>query len=262
MSIVTLTTDWHQSDYYLGAVKGRILSMCPLAGIVDISHHIQPFNIAQAAFVLRNTFTHFPEGTIHMILVKVTEGPERSILAIRSGKHIFIGSDNGVFGLLLREEPEKIIRIEGKPGPESSPFDLVLFMVEKACALLSGEDLSSLGEEVDSYDKRTPMRATIDDAVINGSVIYIDSYQNAITNISRDLFERVGKGRPYDILVQSNYHRIKNVSTGYSDAPAGEMLALFNSLGLLEVAINNGNAADLLNLSVGSTIRVKFGEKK
>ena len=101
------------------------------------------------------------------------------------------------------------------------------------------------------------MLPTIDESTINGSVIYIDSFRNAITNISRELFDQIGKGRPFEIFVQSNHYKINRINKKYSDSSTGEMLALFNSLGLLEIAINSGNAADLLNLSVNSVVRIK-----
>jgi S-adenosylmethionine hydrolase len=104
------------------------------------------------------------------------------------------------------------------------------------------------------------MLPTIDESVINGSVIYIDSYRNAFTNISLDLFHQIGKGRAFDILVQSNHNRISRLNQRYGESSQGEILALFNSIGLLEIAINGGNAADLLDLSLNSSVRVKFKE--
>jgi S-adenosylmethionine hydrolase len=110
--------------------------------------------------------------------------------------------------------------------------------------------------------KQVPMLPTIDESVINGSVIYIDSYKNAFTNINRELFDQIGKGRPFDIFVQSNHNRINRLNKRYGESSLGEMLALFNSIGLLEIAINGGNAADLLNLSINSSVRIKFKEAK
>jgi S-adenosyl-L-methionine hydrolase (adenosine-forming) len=98
-----------------------------------------------------------------------------------------------------------------------------------------------------------PRRATIEKDVINGSVIYIDSYQNAITNITRELYERIGKGRKFEIALQSNHYRLNRINKTYSETSAGELLVLFNYLDLLEVAINKGNAAELLNLNTNST---------
>jgi hypothetical protein len=94
--------------------------------------------------------------------------------------------------------------------------------------------------------------------VIIGSIIYIDSYNNAITNISKKLFDRVGNGRKFEIYVQSNYNKVNFISKGYNEVDLGELLALFNSANLLEFAIRNGYAAELLSLNVGGSVRVKF----
>ena len=110
------------------------------------------------------------------------------------------------------------------------------------------------------YETHTQIRATIDESVISGSIIYIDSYQNAITNISKELFDRVGRDRRFDILVQSNHNKVNSISNTYSDVEPGDLLALFNSAGLLEIAICTGYAAQLLNLNVGSSVRIKFYE--
>ncbi len=117
-----------------------------------------------------------------------------------------------------------------------------------------------LGKVVKKYQERIPLRAAIDKSVITGSVIYIDSFRNAITNITRDLFDRIGAGRPFEILPQNNYYIIKRLNNYYHETAPGEILAIFNSVDLLEIAINKGNAADLLNLTTNSSVRVKFKE--
>ena len=259
MPIITLTTDWNSNDYYLGALKGKILSQCPDAVIVDICHQIQPFNIHQASFIIRNSFPNFPQGTIHIIGVNTEGGIDSPFLIIKYENHYFIGTDNGIFGLLFSAEPEMIISIKTKekiPG-----FSGISLLTDAACRLYKGVQPESLGTSVKSFKKRIPIRAAIDESVINGSVIYIDSYKNAITNISRELFERVGKNRPFEIFVRSNHYKIDRINNFYHETSPGEILAIFNSIGLLEIAMNMGNVAELLDLSVNSSIRVKFREE-
>ena len=139
-------------------------------------------------------------------------------------------------------------------------FSSFSVFADAACKIAGGEKPESLGKTVKELQKRIPIRAAIDKSVITGTVIYIDSFHNAITNITRDLFGRVGNDRAFEIFVQSNHYRITSINTYYHETEAGEILALFNSVGLLEIAINKGNAADLLNLSTNSTIRVKFSD--
>lgn len=259
MPIITLTTDWKASDYYVGSIKGKILSLCPESTIIDITHQIPSFNINQAAFIIRNCYYNFLPGCVHIIAVNSEGGTDRPYLAIKYDNHYFITTDNGIIGLICNNPPENIIRIAADDA-ENSYTGLMVF-AESACKLAAGEKLESLGSPVTEFKKKIPIRATIEESVITGSIIYIDSFRNAISNISKDLFERIGKGRSFDIYVQSNHYIINKINTFYHQTTPGEILALFNSIGLLEIAINNGNAADLLNLSVNSSIRIKFQDK-
>jgi S-adenosyl-L-methionine hydrolase (adenosine-forming) len=259
MPIVTLTSDWIHDDYYAGAIKGKLLSSCPDLTVVDITHKIPPFNTARAAFVLKNSFRNFPAGSIHLICVNTEPSAAESILAISCEGHFFIGNDNGIFGLIFKETAGPIVELPlpGKPGSFSS-LDV---LVKAASQLGSGKDILSLGTPRENFSKSVPRRATIEENVIIGSVIYIDSYQNAITNITRDLYERIGRGRKFEIALQSNHYKLSRINQTYSETSTGELLVLFNSLGLLEVAINKGNAAELLSLTTSSVVRIRFFDK-
>jgi S-adenosylmethionine hydrolase len=259
MTIVTLTTDWNTNDYYVGAIKGKILSQSTQAQVVDISHQVSAFNITQAAFILRNCFYNFPKGSVHIIGVNTEGGKDIPFLLVEYKKHYFIGTDNGIFGLLFSEEPDRIIEL--KSPAELRSFTSFSVFAATASRLANGDKPDSLGKVVKKYQERIPLRAAIDKSVITGSVIYIDSFRNAITNITRDLFDRIGAGRTFEIFVQSNHYIITRLNDYYHETAPGEILAIFNSVGLLEIAINKGNAADLLNLSTNSSIRVKFKEK-
>jgi S-adenosyl-L-methionine hydrolase (adenosine-forming) len=259
MPIVTLTTDWINDDYYTGAIKGKLIKACPSISIVDITHKIPAFNTAKAAFVLKNTYRHFPEGSIHLVFVNSEPSAEESLLAIMYKDHYFIGCDNGIFSLIFREHPSRIVEL---PLPEITTSFTSLDMIVRAAAHLADQnEISMLGKSRESIKKSIPHRATIEQDVINGSVIYIDSYQNAITNITRDLFKRIGKGRKFEISLQSNHYKLHRINNNYSETSAGELLVLFNSLDLLEVAINKGNAAELLSLNTSSVIRIRFFDK-
>jgi S-adenosylmethionine hydrolase len=259
MSIITLTSDWSASDYYVGVIKGRILGSGNKIEIVDISHKIQAFNSIQAAFVLRNAYPAFPPGTVHLIFVNSESSNDKPFLAVKSAGQYFIGADNGIFSLICGDEIESIVKIRMKPD---NSFSSLIIFPEIAVKLAEGMNIEELGEASENIIKRIPLRPTIDHNTLTGSVIYIDSYQNAITNISRDLFEKVTQNREYEIYVQSKHYRINHVSNYYNEVQVGELLALFNSVGLLEIAINNGNAARLLNLDTNSTVRVELKEKK
>jgi S-adenosylmethionine hydrolase len=255
MAFITLITDWYNNDFYLGALKGRILSLYPEARIIDITHQVPSFSYTQAAFILKNSYRHFPAGSVHIVGINSETSAENPFVAIKHEGHFFVGTDNGIFGLIFHDLNFKAVKLE-KPGSSTFPeFDV---FAETAVSLAKGNSFEKLGPAYNNLIIHAPLLPTIDSAVINGSVIYIDSFGNAITNISKDVFERVGKGRRFEILVQSNYNKIKSINGTYSDSPDGELLAIFNSSEDLEIAINKGNAAQLLNLSNNSVVRIKF----
>jgi S-adenosylmethionine hydrolase len=258
MALITLTTDWKTSDFYVGAVKGAIVSLCPNAQVIDLNHQISTFNISQAAFVVRNSFSYFPKGTVHLIDVNSESTQSYPHIAISYHGHYFLGADNGVFGLLCREEPDAAVKIDKPMDNECLSFPALHVFAPVAAFLAMGHPINDLGEAGYKINPQTLIRATYDEAVITGNVIYIDSYQNAITNVSKELFEKVGKGRKFEILIQSNRYRITRINRKYNETSEGELLALFNSAGLLEIAICMGNVAELINLSLNSVVRIKF----
>ncbi len=258
MSVITLTSDWNQNDYYLAAVKGQLLKLNENFRLVDLNHQIPPFNAAQAAFILRNSFYHFPKNSIHLIFVDAEPSEDRKILAIKSLDHYFIGTDNGIFSLILNEEPVEIIELSNKEPQDSTSFPGLISFTEAAFKISKGDPLETIGTSIEKYNDRVPLRATIEEKAITGSIIYIDSYGNAITNITRELFERIGHKKAFEIYVQSKYYTLNEIHSSYRSMPPGELLAVFNSIGLLEIAINNGNASRLLNLNQNSNIRIEF----
>jgi S-adenosylmethionine hydrolase len=260
MHLVTLTSDWNESDYYIGAIKGRILSICPEANIQDLNHQIKPFNTSQAAFVVRNCYPNFPEGTIHIIAVNTEPEQSSPLIAAKIDNHYFLCADNGIIGLIAKSEPQVVVSLNKKGAVESESFLSLSVFTEAACDILSGKKIEELGSKLTEYIQQVPLRATIEENTVTGSVIYVDSYANAITNISKELFDRIGKGKQFKILVQSRHYTIDKINLTYSETSPGDLLALFNSVGLLEIAIRNGNAAKLLKLNTNSTIRIEFND--
>jgi S-adenosylmethionine hydrolase len=246
-----LTTEWRADDYFFGILRGTIESLSPGAQVIVNASGLPPLNTAHAAFVVRNTFHHYPEGTVHLISVNTESGIRARHLLVKARGHYFIGTDNGIFNLILNSEPEMVIVLDDS----EECGDAVLF-AKTAAAILGGADTSKLGHPADSIREMVPLRATIDSNAVNGSVIFIDSYGNAITNITRDILSRVFSEKGFSIFIQSNRHRVDHLSKFYSDAPVGELLALFNSLDLLEIAINGANVSELFDLEPGSVVRI------
>jgi len=251
MPVITLTTEWKPDDFYNGIIKGMISSMCPGAAIIDNAGGIPPFNISHASFVIRNTFSNYPKGSVHIICVHSEKDKEKDHLAVQAKDHYFIGTDNGIFNLILNGEPDEVVRINA----DGKTDELEIF-ARAASELVSGRKLSDIGSPVKNLLEKFPLRATIDKNVVTGSIIFIDSYGNAISNITRDVFLRVFESNDYRILIQSNRNHIDRISERYNDVPIGELLARFNQLELLEISVNGADVSELLGISVGSVVRV------
>ena len=260
MSLITLTTEWQGYDYYNGLLKGKLMRACKGAIVIDNATGIPAFNLQHAAFVIRNTFHHYPEGSIHIICVQSEYHDNSPHMLVKAHGHYFIGADNGIFHLILNSEPESVIRLN---LPDDDHFDETDTFTLAAAAVFNGDDLSGIGEPVNDISEKVPLRATLEDDSITGSIIFIDSYGNAISNITRDHFNRVFSKKRFIIAIRSNSNLIEKVSISYKSEGISDMIATFNSLNLLEVGINGADAAQLLSLQVGDTIRVSVpGNKK
>lgn len=260
MQLVTLISDWNSSDYYIGAIKGRILSNCPAAIIVDVNHQIASYNITQAAFVIKNTYQNFPKGTIHILSINSETSREKPHVLIKYDGHYFIGADNGMFHLFTEGKTELIIEIESEK--ENTSFPELNVFARITCEIINHNEIAKLGKEKKSLFKQLPILPAIEESLIIGKVIYIDSFHNVITNVSKDLFEQVRKNRSFDIYVQSKSNRINKINSKYNETSMGELLAIFNSSGYLEIAIRNGKAAQLFSLTTNSAIRIVFDDNK
>lgn len=253
MPVITLTTEWRSDDFYSGILKGKLCSLCPGTPVIENASGIPVFNITHASFVIRNTYLNYPAGSVHIICVHSDTGKNMRYLLLRANGHFFIGADNGIFNLILNQSPDEIVEIGN-----SEASDEISIFAEVASSLVSGKSLREIGSPVTSASEKVPLRATIEKEVITGSVIFIDSYGNAITNITRDIFNRVFSGKKYRILVQSNRYSTNRISKRYSDEPVGELVTRFNILDLLEVAINGASISELLGIETGSVVRVEL----
>jgi len=254
--IITLTTDWRKADFYVGTIKGALLCKCARAEIIDISHQISPFSVYEAGFILRNAFHYFPEGTIHIVGVN-TEIKNARYIAAKYQGHYFISADNGIFSLLGEEDNLEAVQIDKWQRKSSFP-ELDIF-THVAAHLAEGNALQELGPRTESFGQVSALRPIFDEFSITGQVIYVDSFKNAITNITKSLFTKLVQQQKFEIRIQRNIFDISQIRASYADVPPGEVAALFNSLNLLEIAINGGNAEQLLGLEKNATVRVKFG---
>ncbi|NMH23963.1 SAM hydrolase/SAM-dependent halogenase family protein [Flavobacterium solisilvae] len=283
MSIITLTTDYGLKDHFVGSLKGKILTEFPEATIIDISHDIDAFNIAETSYIIGAAYSSFPKGTVHLIGVDIERNRETQHIAMQWNDQYFICADNGVLSILTQKIiPQKIVAINIHDRLHSDATDLDVF-VKVACHLAKGGLLNVIGKEITSIKDVTELQATVLDNQIKGNVIYIDHYGNVVTNISKNLFLETGKGRPYEITFGRTYelgpirnkkiYPIKTILSKYSDIildiysvkdREGEKLAIFNETGFLEIAVFRsnpktvGSASSLLGLNYYDTVIIEF----
>ena len=275
MNFITLTTDFGFKDFSVAITKANIYSNISNAIIVDISHQISPFNNTQAAYILKNSYKSFPKGTIHIIGIESELTPENSHLAMYFDEHYFIGANNGIFSLITEDLiPDKIVEINIHQNIISN-FPVLDVFVKVAKHLSSKGSLDVIGKEIKKIKQLTEIKPVINQKKdqILGSVIYIDNYGNVITNITKKIFNEIGKSRSFTI--EARRVKFKKIFSSYSQAidfsikkekreEDGKKLALFNSVGHLELAIYKsnpetvGSASSLFGLNYRDQITVFF----
>lgn len=269
MEIITLTSDMGLSDHYVAALKGAIYQCDPNARIVDISHSIRAFDIVQASYTIANVYHEFPKGTIHIIgvdsepVIHSREGSYPAVMLYDG--HYFIGNDNGFFALLLRENrPEGFWLIDDVlSNPLGFKFPTKNIFVPAAVKLAQGTDVATFASPQEEWKRAFSVNPVIEENLIKGSIVHIDHYGNAITNISKELFSRFDDA-PFTILFRKRDYYIDTISGSYNEVQPGERVAIFNNNDFLEIAINkgargvNGGADSLFGLHVGDVVRVEF----
>ena len=235
MKRITLLTDFGTRDGYAAAMKGVIATIAPSAFVDDASHDIAPGDVLSAAQALTRYWHLYPTGTVHVVVVDPGVGTERAPIALAAGGHFFVGPDNGVFSFI---EDDQIVRLT-VPTDASNTFHGRDVFAPAAARLSNGEPLHSLGAPLDEryiLVKPEPEQGT-------GEVIAIDRFGNCITNLLQ----------PGDVEI--NGVTIKFANT-YGDVAEGDLVALINSDGLLEIAVRNGSAAETLKVSRGARARL------
>jgi len=275
MPIVTLITDFGNKDYAVAAVKGAIVSTVQNPLVIDISHQIEPYNVTQAAYILKNAYNAFPKGSIHIVGVESEKTPENDHLAMFFDGHYFIGADNGIFSIIKGAlKADKIVSINIHDQSENL-FPVLDTFINVAAHLSRSGTLGVIGKTTDQIKELVELRPIINlagDQVV-GTVIYVDNYGNVITNITRKLFNEVGKSRGFTIFARNI--KFRKVFETYSDAidfnipkekrdEDGKKIALFNDADHLELAIYKsnpqsvGSAYSLFGLEYRDSVTVKF----
>lgn len=262
MPIITLLTDFGTDDEYVGLMKGAILSIHPAATIIDISHRIDRHDIVQAAYAIHSSFSYFPEGTVHLIVVDPGVGTDRSLLVLQSNGHVFVAPDNGVLTLLCDDlnvsSLNRIVNPDFFKVSVSSTFHGRDIIAPVGAHLAAGLDANELGPEIDMKDtvqlKGLQARCT-KNKELRGKIITIDHFGNLITNIHCEQLNLCWPAGPHNKLrIKTGSNVIEGLMETYANVPTESPVALIGSRGYLEIAVNQGNAAERLNASKGDEV--------
>ena len=253
---ITFITDWQQGDYYLGALKGSIISHCnPVPRFVDISHKISQYQFQEAAFVMRNSYHFYPKGTIHINTVNNRSENPVPFVAAAFNNHFFISPDSGVLNLLVQDNPHEVVLMD-VPENYLPTFPELSYISKGICYIIQNKGIKGLGEPYKLKETRY-VRPQFEQNQIIGNISYIDGYGNIITNISQKKFNEAAKGREFSILLKGKPQGIERIHNGYNET-VNELIAVFNSAGLLEIAHMNFPANKSLGLRTGDRIKISF----
>ena len=275
MSVITLITDFGTKDHYVGSVKGALYSELNNLRIVDISHSISPFNIIEAAYIIENSYKNFPIGSIHIIGVDSEKTPEQNHLVIKLDGHYFICADNGILSLLTTKiKAEKIININVH-NELPTTFSVLDVFVKIAAHIYRGGSIDLVGSKIEKLKELYNINPILNEKTneIIGNVIYVDNYENVITNITKKIFQDFGKSRKFEINARN--YKFKQIVKSYSEAirfdinkesrkEIGKKIALFNKSNYLELSIyksnplSSGGASSLFGLNYRDIIIIKF----
>ena len=275
MSIVTLTTDFGMKAHFVGAVKGALITEIPEVKIIDISHNISPFSVIEAAYVIQNAFSAFPKGSIHIIGVDSELTPENTHIAMLLNGHYFICANNGILSMVCTEtQADQIVEININDKILGA-FPVLDVFVKVAAHIARGGTLEVIGKTLQDIKpiKNISPFLSAENHQLMGHVIYIDRYDNVITNIRKSFFESIQKNRRFEINARN--HKFTKVHNRYSslvnfDIPiekrndVGRGMAVFNSSDYLEIAMYKSNkasvggAATLMGLDMMDSIIVQF----
>jgi S-adenosylmethionine hydrolase len=258
MALITFTSDFGEEDHYVAAVKAGIMKVNPGLQIIDVSHSINPFDIAHGAFVIKSVYQDFPGGTVHLVAVNTVYDTDPRYIVIQWGEHYFIGPDNGILSLIQNKEPSCMVEIS-HPGGGTTTFPARDIMGINAARLAEGVDIHDLGNPVTDYLRLLGRQLKATKKLIAGNVIRVDHYGNLITNIELEIFRVLHQKRPF--IIKFGKEVSPKIHTYYTAVEPGECFIIFNSLGLMEIGINKGNASELLGLGYDSPVMIQFEEQ-
>ncbi len=257
MPLISITCEENFRDYLISSLKASILSKVPNVAFLDISRRITHFETIEAALILRNTFHLLPEGSIHFIFVQNIIDEKKPPLVFSYKNHFFITADNGFISLFLQDEkPEEIVRLDSKIFV--SPFSEIKYYPKVVTQILNKVPLNEIGFIPEEFtDPRFP-KPLFEDNAIKGMILYFDSYQNVISNITKADFTKYSQFNHFEISMQYTDFKIKRINQYYHEVLGGELFALFNNFNILEIGQYNGKIKEIYNLNKQTRISIEF----
>lgn len=247
MSIITLTSDIGLQDYMVGAIKGQLWQHCPGCHILDITHHISPFNLPQATYICKSAFSYYPPGTFHMVLINLFDRKSDHVLLAEYNRQYIGCADNGLLTMIAGGKPARMVKLPLDKSLPKDTFTIIQRLATAARDLKNGKPLEDVGIPATDIHVKNNLQPLTGQDYIEGQIIHIDNFENVVVNITRQQFEQQRQNRKFQIFFRRD-EVINQISETYADVPEGQKLALFNAAGYLEIAINKGNAAGLFGL--------------
>ena len=255
---IALLTDFGTADHYAGALKGVLLSLCPEATLVDITHEIPPHDVLTAALELAACYRYFPAGTIFLVVVDPGVGSARRGLVADTGDYRFVAPDNGVLSLVFHDtRPRKVVDLTERRYARptvSKTFEGRDRFAPAAGWLAKGIELTAMGRPVAQWHVLEVPEPEVGAQRLTGQVLRVDRFGNLVTNIDRRRFELFRQDAGIQIAIDGR--AVDRLVATYAEAPAGEVCALFGGTDHLEVALNGGSAAQSLGLGRGAGVRI------
>jgi len=251
--VITLTTDFGLSDHYVGVMKGVILTIAPHARIVDITHELPPYEPAQAAYIVEQTYRWFPKKTVHVAVVDPGVGSSRRPILMEAAGQYFIGPDNGIFTLVSQRERHKVRAITNHKvflKEVSQTFHGRDVFAPAAAHLAKGVAPARFGSPIqDALRLNMPKPPRTGKRTWSGTILKVDRFGNLVTNFHMDDFGEHMQ-RPFEMAV--GLEKIGKLATHYAACAPGELFLIVGSSGYLEVSTNSGSASKRLGCGVGA----------
>jgi len=258
--VITLLTDFGSADHYAGAMKGVLLGICPHAQLVDISHEITPYEIAEAAFTLAQAWTCFPEGTVHVVVVDPGVGSARRPIIAEAAGHYFAAPDNGVLTMLYDAAPAHVVREITASRyfrrPVSRTFHGRDVFAPVAAHLANGMAASELGDPIGDYlrlDFAGPVRTG--ENIWTGTILKADRFGNLITNFDSKTWQRLA-GEAFEMRVGDRV--VTRMASNYAEMNAGEIFIIAGSAGFLELSVNRASARETARARSGDILELRL----